>query len=183
MRKWLKITFLVTCAVLFGNWCGTELEDRFGMNRPPQIQGEADSALLALLRPPNPEELRTRLVLAEAKRQGVPPHLALAVSRVENWRGIATATSHAGAVGLMQVMQFWTEYEPLVSLCQGNSLVDPKINVCFGVGILRIYFARYGTWTKALRAYNGSLHLPRAGARYVRLVEASLNTLKENNIG
>ena len=183
MLKWLKITFLITLSILFGRWCGTQIEDRLGINRAPQIQGEADDKLLALLQPESAEQLRTRLVLAEARRQGVPPDLALAVSRVENWGAIPTARSSAGAVGLMQVMPFWTDFVPLIQLCSGSSLITPEINVCFGVGILRIYKARYGTWPKALRAYNGSLRLPRAGARYVRLVNKSLNTNKEKYIG
>lgn len=183
MRKWLKITAILALTVWFSGWCATKVENRLGMNQPPAIQGEANAELISLLQPESAEQLRTRLVLAEARRQGVPPELALAVSRVENWRGLPTAVSPAGAVGLMQVMRFWRLYPPLVQLCEGDSLIDPKINVCFGVGILRLYKARYLTWPKALRAYNGSLHMPRAGARYVRLVNQLLTTNKEKYIG
>jgi len=175
LYKWLKITAILAFTIWFASWCAGKVEDRLGMNQPPSIQGEANESLLALLQPESAEQLRTRLVLAEARRQGVPPDLALAVSRVENWGAVPTARSSAGALGLMQVMPFWTDFLPLVSLCGGDSLITPEVNVCFGVGILRIYYTRYGTWPQALRAYNGSLRLPRAGARYVRLVNKSLN--------
>jgi len=149
------------------------------MNESPAIQGEPDESLLARLRE-TPQQLRTRLVYAEARRQGISPELALAVSQVENWGADTAAISKAGAVGLMQVMPFWTANESLSAYCGGRELRDPQINICFGVAILRDYLTRHHTQDQALRAYNGSLRLRLAGARYVRLVNNKLKETQAN---
>lgn len=116
--------------------------------------------------PPSSSELRDRLVREAAARHGVPADLAIAVSHVENWRGLPAARSPKGAVGLMQVM-------PDIHGATAQQLEDPSHNVDLGVRIMRMYFDRYGTWDKALRAYNGALKLPRVGDRYVAQVRAA----------
>lgn len=128
--------------------------------------GPAGQAALDKILPPSQSDLRDRLVAEAARRHAVPVDLAIAVSHVENWRGLPQARSSAGAVGLMQVM-------PDIHGSTARELEDPGHNVELGVKILRMYYDRYGSWEKALRAYNGSLKLPRAGDRYVAQVRAA----------
>src|SRR5574341_779469 len=130
--------------------------------RPPETFGPLLQALApqASPLPPTPSELRDRVVLAAAQRHGVPPTLALAVSHVENWRGLPRARSKAGAVGIMQVM-------PNIHGPSATELEDPEVNAETALRLLRRLYDRHGDWDKALRAYNGALKLPKAGDRYV----------------
>lgn len=90
----------------------------------------------------------------EAQRVGIDPQLIFALIEVEsNFR--ADAVSHAGAIGLMQVMPFWADV-----LSDGNprQLRDPRINIRFGCLILRHYLdMEKGNVDRALGRYNGSL--------------------------
>lgn len=173
----LKIGLLISFGILIGRELEIRLIDQRGPGEPDIIAQGDTVDVLSFVYQESPESLRTRLVLEEASRQGVSPKLMLAISRVENWGGDTLATSRAGALGLMQVMPFWANSVTLTAYCNGNELRNPRINVCFGTAIFRMYLSKYeGNISKALRAYNGSLHLPRAGARYVQLV----NSQKEN---
>ncbi len=103
-----------------------------------------------------------RLVEQEANRVGLDPELVLAVIEVESnfdpW-----AISHAGAIGLMQVMPFWLDEigRP------GDNLFDPATNVRMGCEILKHYLdIERGNLIRALARYNGSL----GSYRYPRLV-------------
>lgn len=90
----------------------------------------------------------------EAQRAGLDPQLVFAVIEVEsNFR--ADAVSHAGAVGLMQVMPFWTE---VLSSGDRRQLFQPKLNIRYGCLILRHYLdIEKGNLDRALGRYNGSL--------------------------
>lgn len=117
---------------------------------------------------------RDSLVAEAAREFLVPIEVAVAVSHVENWRGDSTAVSSAGAIGLMQVMP--TKWALLThSLCGPGEvetlLTNRRCNVRAGSLILYLYHRDHaGDWDQALRAYHGSLQLPRVGDRYVRAV-------------
>lgn len=113
---------------------------------------------------------RDLVVRAEAHRVGVPVPLALAVSRVENTRGLPWAVSNAGAVGVMQVM-------PGVHGGTSQELADLHIGARRGLEILRSYYDQHGSWMKALRAYNGTLRHEVAGDRYVNKVRQELHSM------
>jgi len=119
-------------------------------------------------KPPDTMAVRDSLVTAAAKRFGVPVHLALAVARVENTRGIPAARGKAGEVGLMQIM-------PGAHGLDAKALENPETNVNFGVRLLRGLFERHGSWETALRGYNGALQNPVAGDAYVNKVRAQLS--------
>lgn len=106
----------------------------------------------------------------------VDPALVRAVSHVENWRGIPTAVSSAGAIGVMQVMPFWMN-SGHVRYCGEGTLYETMFNACMGVRILRDYqYQCYGGVSCALRRYNGSYHLPKSGDLYVQQVANALVT-------
>lgn len=116
-------------------------------------------------------QIRDSVVAEEATKQGVPVHLALAVAKVENTRGIPWVVSRTGDIGVMQINPRAHPETPV------DSLSRPGINARVGVSILAHYKQRYGTWDRALMAYNGALKKPNAGAEYVRLVRAQMAAL------
>ncbi len=92
-------------------------------------------------------------VHCEARRLNLPPGLVMAVidveSRFDRW-----AVSHAGAVGLMQIMPFWPRELGMTN----DELVRIPQNIRMGCTILRFYLDREkGDYTRALARYNGSL--------------------------
>lgn len=100
---------------------------------------------------------RTELIKTiryEAQRVGIDPQIVFAVIEVEsNFR--ADAVSHAGAVGLMQVMPFWTD---VLSRGSKRELYEPRVNIRYGCLILRHYLdIEKGNLDRALGRYNGSL--------------------------
>jgi soluble lytic murein transglycosylase-like protein len=92
-------------------------------------------------------------VHCEARRLKLPPGLVMAVidveSRFDRW-----AVSHAGAVGLMQIMPFWPRELGMTNA----ELVRTPQNIRMGCTILRFYLDREkGDYVKALARYNGSV--------------------------
>lgn len=107
-------------------------------------------------RVPNFSE-RTELIKTiryEAQRVGIDPQIIFALIEVEsNFR--ADAVSHAGAIGLMQVMPFWTD---VLSKGSSRELFEPRVNIRYGCLILRHYLdIEKGNLDRALGRYNGSL--------------------------
>lgn len=94
-----------------------------------------------------------RAVHREAKRADVPPEMVLAVIEIES-AFQTIAISSAGALGLMQVMPFWTRE---IGRPEDN-LLDRDTNLRYGTTILAHYLAREnGHWERALNRYNGKL--------------------------
>ncbi len=109
-----------------------------------------------------------RLVHAEARRARLAPELVLAVIDVES-RFDRFAISHAGALGLMQVMPFW-----LKELGRpDDNLFDVQTNLRYGCTILRHYLDREkGNLLPALARYNGSYGRPKYPALVTRALSA-----------
>jgi len=104
----------------------------------------------------------------EATRVGLFPELVLAVIDVES-NFNRYAISHAGAMGLMQIMPFWLDEigKP------GDNLFDLKTNLRLGCTILRYYLDKEkGDLTRALARYNGSL----GSHRYTKKVYRALDS-------
>jgi peptidoglycan lytic transglycosylase len=105
-----------------------------------------------------PFELRrtARAVLTESARNHVDPHLVLAVMHTESGY-YNFARSSVGALGLMQIMPATGE---MLARADGldwsgpDDLFAPELNVRLGTQYLALLHARYGTWQKALAAYN-----------------------------
>lgn len=102
-----------------------------------------------------PREYRD-LVNKYAEKYAVPKELIYAVIKAEsNFK--CDAESHAGALGLMQMLPSTCEwlakshfYEDPSSL----SLYDPETNIKYGTYYLQYLFSRFGSWEKAIIAYN-----------------------------
>ena len=94
-----------------------------------------------------------RVAQREALRAELPPELVLAVIDIES-RFDKFAISHAGALGLMQIMPFWLD-----EIGRPNdNLFQVETNLRYGCAILKHYLDREnGDLTRALARYNGSL--------------------------
>jgi len=113
-----------------------------------------------------------RLVMEQSARQGINPAWALAVARQES-AFMQDARSHAGALGLMQVMpDTGRAMAQHVNLRLGHphQLLDPEVNVPIGTYYLRRNLDRFGGHPiLSTAAYNAGAHrvsgwLPREGA-------------------
>lgn len=94
-----------------------------------------------------------RLIAAEADRFDVPAALALAVAWQESgWR--QNVVSHAGAIGVMQLLPATGEWVGDVMLGQRVDLRSAQDNVRAGVRLLKHYLSRYdGNVELVLAAY------------------------------
>lgn len=105
-----------------------------------------------------PFELRrtAAAVHAESARNRIDPKLVLAVMHTES--GFYNfARSPVGALGLMQIMPATGEMlarEAGVEWSGPDALFAPELNVRLGTRYLAHLHARYGTWQRALAAYN-----------------------------
>lgn len=89
----------------------------------------------------------------EASRAELAPELVLAVIEVES-NFDRYAISHAGALGLMQVMPFWIKEIGRPD----DNLIRLETNLRYGCTILKFYLDKEkGDLRRALGRYNGSL--------------------------
>ncbi|WP_083392705.1 lytic transglycosylase domain-containing protein [Rhodobacter xanthinilyticus] len=87
-----------------------------------------------------------------AQRFGIPAPWIVAVMRAESAND-PSAVSHAGAMGLMQVMPgTWAALRTRHGL--GDDPHDPRDNILAGTAYLREMWDRYGTIAAMLAAYN-----------------------------
>ncbi len=100
------------------------------------------------------------LISKYAEKNGLPPDLVAALI-VQESGGNASAYSHSGAVGLMQVMprdglaaSFMCKNGPCFSgRPSSNELFDPEFNIKYGTKMLAGLLNRNGNIREALRAY------------------------------
>jgi soluble lytic murein transglycosylase-like protein len=96
-----------------------------------------------------------RHVFCEANRAGearIPPGLVMAIIDIESSFN-RYAVSHAGAVGLMQIMPFWPESLGM----RRHQLIRVAENIRMGCAIFRYYLKRENNHIgRALARYNGS---------------------------
>lgn len=130
------------------------------------------------LPPLSAELVRIGAAVSEARRAGIPPDLAVAVSRWEVTNGDSLARGQDGEIGIFQVTpRYWARKFP--ECYPDRPLYNPERNACIGVRALREKYEETGNWPDALRAYNGSLRLPEAGARYEKGVARRLRSLAD----
>jgi soluble lytic murein transglycosylase len=106
-----------------------------------------------------PDRQQRRIAIAivrEAQRNGLDPLLVVAVIRTESSFN-NYASSHVGALGLMQVMpetgRFWAEKRG-TKLADGKHLYDSELNIELGTSYLASLIKRFGSVEAALVAYN-----------------------------
>ena len=105
-----------------------------------------------------PFELRSaaEAVLRESAHNRIDPKLVLAVMHTES--GFYNfARSPVGALGLMQIMPATGEMlarEAGLEWSGPDALFAPELNLKLGTRYLALLHARYGTWPRALAAYN-----------------------------
>ena len=101
-----------------------------------------------------PEEYH-RLVEKYADKYSVPSELVFAIIKVES-NFDSDVVSSAGAVGLMQIMP--STYEWLASKLgdeySQDDLYNPETNIKYGTYYLQYLYSRFGSWEKAIIAYN-----------------------------
>jgi soluble lytic murein transglycosylase-like protein len=92
-----------------------------------------------------------RAIVKEANYLDVSPSLLTGVLLTENAPLDVDARSSAGAVGLMQVMNFHAgEYD-----CDSDDLLQVESNICHGARVFGQYLKRTGDVRRALLRYNG----------------------------
>lgn len=116
----------------------------------------------------SPEALEPAFVEAElsAREAELDPLLIVAMMAVESSFN-PQAKSHAGALGLMQVIPRW-HMDKIGPDNDHTALFDPRINVQVGTLVLVEGLQRYGSLEAALQYYNGSRHDPEM--RYTKRV-------------
>ena len=114
--------------------------------RPASVRAEIRAAISA-------RDSVRRILIEEAKRFSVPAALALAVAWQESgWR--QDVVSHAGAIGVMQLLPATGEWVGDVMLQARVDLRDVRQNIRAGVRLLRHYLDRYdGSLDLTLAAY------------------------------
>ena len=95
------------------------------------------------------------IVVTYAKEYAVPKELVFAVIKVES-NFESDAVSSVGAIGLMQMLP--DTYSWLASK-NGDStnpkmLYDPDTSIRYGTYYLQYLYSKFGSWEKALIAYN-----------------------------
>ncbi len=96
------------------------------------------------------------IVAKYAEKYAVPQELVFAVIKAESGFD-ADAVSHVGAIGLMQIIPSTCEWLAEYHLSENAStlsLYDAETNIRYGVYYLQYLFSRFGSWEKALIAYN-----------------------------
>ena len=95
------------------------------------------------------------IVTKYAKQYSDPEELVFAIIKVES-NFDPSVVSSAGAMGLMQMLP--STYEWLTTKLGDNyskdDLYDPETNIRYGTYYLQYLYSRFGTWEKAIIAYN-----------------------------
>lgn len=116
---------------------------------PPLCSAGTASAAPAAMAPPH---AYSGHVAEAARRFGIPEAWIWRVMHVES-RGKARAVSHAGAMGLMQIMpSTWAMLTARHGL--GSDPYDVRANILAGTAYLRAMWDRYGDVRLMLAAYN-----------------------------
>ena len=122
-----------------------------GLATTGPVSGQALAEAPTVLRDPMRDPYTVAIAEASA-RFAIPEHWIRAVMQVES-AGDPRAVSHAGAMGLMQVMpETWAALRQEHGL--GADPFGPRGNILAGTAYLRAMLDRYGTVGGMLAAYN-----------------------------
>lgn len=163
----LVITLLSTSLSAWGNTQQRDVDDALRQLLKQSVE-EADSfgdrfdaevwlvgksaSIKRFIKDPEEQFRILRLVHREATRANLPADLVLAVIQIESAFD-PYAVSHAGAMGMMQVMPFWKKEIGR----ENDNLIDLETNLRYGCTILKYYIDKeQGRWAEGLARYNGS---------------------------
>lgn len=98
------------------------------------------------------------IVFKYSEQYTVPSELIFAVIKVES-NFDKDAISRVGAVGLMQILpSTFDDIAPSINESSDPQLLtDPEVNIKAGVYYLRYLYLMFGSWEKAIIAYNWGL--------------------------
>lgn len=97
------------------------------------------------------EEVKQKDYIEEtAESYGISPKLVKAIIEVESGGNSNAVGDNGNSLGLMQIQPRYHAQR----LKEGESLLDPKVNVRVGCEILSEIMAKYGTLDEALTVYN-----------------------------
>ena len=116
--------------------------------------------------------------ISSAADAGFDPILIIAVMAIESGFD-ATAVSHKGAQGLMQIIPRWHK-DKIGDDADDDVLFDPQINVRVGTQVLAEAVKRFGSLQSALQYYAGARNDPKA--RYTQKVLAMQRLLMEVSV-
>lgn len=85
-----------------------------------------------------------------AESYGISPKLVKAIIKVESGGDTNAIGDNGDSLGLMQIQPRYHAQR----LKEGESLLDPKVNVRIGCEILSEIMTKYGTLDEALTVYN-----------------------------
>ena len=85
-----------------------------------------------------------------AESYGISPKLVKAIIKVESGGNANAVGDNGNSLGLMQIQPRYHAQR----LKEGESLLDPRVNVRIGCEILSEIMAKYGTLDEALTVYN-----------------------------
>lgn len=118
---------------------------------PTAIAGKRAEDRLLIVKTVQAEDVKQKDYIEKtADSYGISPKLIKAIIKVES-NGNANAVGDNGnSLGLMQIQPRYHAQR----LKEGESLLDPKVNVRIGCEILSEIMAKYGTLDEALTVYN-----------------------------
>jgi soluble lytic murein transglycosylase-like protein len=153
----LSLCFALSCSVRERASDSTAPAD-VAAAQSPSPADEIEALLSRYMTGLAPFELRrtAEAVLHESARNRIDPRLVLAVMHTESGY-YNFARSPVGALGLMQIMPATGEMlarEAGLGWSGPDDLFSPELNVQLGTRYLALLHARYGTWRRALAAYN-----------------------------
>ena len=96
------------------------------------------------------------LVVKYSEEYSIPTALTFAVIKTES-NFDKNVISSAGAMGLMQIMPStyeWLAQSKFNESADVSLLYNPEVNIRYGTYYLQYLYAKFGTWEKALIAYN-----------------------------
>jgi soluble lytic murein transglycosylase len=100
------------------------------------------------------------IVQQKSEEYGVPLSVIYAVIRTESGFD-PEAESWAGARGLMQITKDahdWMDYYRGESFGTWDEILDPEVNISYGVWLLSYSYEKFGNWETVFAAYNAGIN-------------------------
>ena len=118
---------------------------------PTAIADKRAEERLLIVKTVQAEDIKQKDYIEEtAESYGISPKLIKAIIEVESGGNANAVGDNGNSLGLMQIQLKWHAQR----LKEGESLLDPKVNVRVGCEILSEIMAKNGTLDEVLTVYN-----------------------------